>query len=139
MVTVNESECVGCGACADVCPNEAITVDDIAIIDAGKCVAELASTSAPRPLSPSETQAGFRPPLLFLCFFTTLKYRAYISAFLRYNMVTINESECVGCGACADICPASAITIDEVAVVDQSKCVDCGTCVDECPSSAIQQ
>ncbi|MBR4503631.1 MAG: 4Fe-4S binding protein [Candidatus Methanomethylophilaceae archaeon] len=54
-------------------------------------------------------------------------------------MVTINESECVGCGACADICPASAITIDEVAVVDQSKCVDCGTCVDECPSSAIQQ
>jgi len=36
MVSVNESECTACGACADVCPEEAITVEDVAVIDAEK-------------------------------------------------------------------------------------------------------
>ena len=53
-------------------------------------------------------------------------------------MVTVKESECVGCGACADACPNGAITVDDVAVIDAAKCVDCGACVDECPSSAIE-
>ena len=48
-------------------------------------------------------------------------------------MVTVKESECVGCGACADVCPNDAITVD-----DASKCVDCGACIDECPSSALE-
>ncbi len=38
MVTVIADKCVACGACADACPNEAITIDDIAVIDAEKCV-----------------------------------------------------------------------------------------------------
>ena len=38
MVTVNASECVACGACVDVCPEGAITCEDIAVIDAGKCI-----------------------------------------------------------------------------------------------------
>ena len=54
-------------------------------------------------------------------------------------MVTVNEAECVGCGACADVCPEGAITVDDIAVIDASKCVDCGSCVDECPSSAITE
>lgn len=45
--------------------------------------------------------------------------------------------ECVGCGACEDVCPENAITIDDVAVIDDGKCVDCGACIDECPASAI--
>ena len=53
-------------------------------------------------------------------------------------MVTVNESECVGCGACVSVCPNEAITVDDVAVVDSSKCVDCGACIDECPSGAIE-
>jgi len=31
-------KCVACGSCADACPHNAITVDDIAVIDASKCV-----------------------------------------------------------------------------------------------------
>jgi ferredoxin len=38
MPTVDANECVGCGACADNCPQDAITIDGIAIIDAEKCV-----------------------------------------------------------------------------------------------------
>ena len=54
-------------------------------------------------------------------------------------MPTIKESECVGCGACADVCPQNAITVDDFAIIDASKCVECGACVDECPSSAIEE
>jgi ferredoxin len=52
-------------------------------------------------------------------------------------MPTVNGSECVGCGACADVCPQGAIAVDDIAVIDAGKCVDCGACIDECPSSAI--
>lgn len=49
----------------------------------------------------------------------------------------VNESECVACGTCANVCPEGAVTVKDIAIVDASKCVDCGACVDECPSSAI--
>ena len=54
-------------------------------------------------------------------------------------MPTVNKSECVACGACADVCPQDAILIEEVAVILQDKCVDCGACVDECPACAITE
>ncbi len=38
MVSVIESECTACGACVDVCPEDAIVVEDVAIIDADKCI-----------------------------------------------------------------------------------------------------
>jgi len=53
-------------------------------------------------------------------------------------MAYVIGDSCVACGACADACPESAITVDDVAVIDESKCVDCGACVDECPSEAIE-
>jgi len=53
--------------------------------------------------------------------------------------VKIIAEECVSCGACADVCPSSAIEIQDIAVVDDSKCVDCGACISECPSEAIEE
>lgn len=38
MVKVIDAECVACGACVDVCPQDAIVVDDVAVIDQDKCV-----------------------------------------------------------------------------------------------------
>ncbi|MDR1955012.1 MAG: 4Fe-4S binding protein [Candidatus Methanoplasma sp.] len=38
MVKVIDAECVACGACVDGGPQDAITVDDVAIINSDKCV-----------------------------------------------------------------------------------------------------
>lgn len=54
-------------------------------------------------------------------------------------MVSIIESECTACGACEDVCPEEAITIEDVAVIDDDKCIECGLCIDECPVDAIEE
>ena len=38
VVKINEELCTGCGNCADVCPSEAITVDEKAKVNADECV-----------------------------------------------------------------------------------------------------
>ncbi len=50
-----------------------------------------------------------------------------------------NKGKCCGCGACANICPRHAISMqrDEEGfvypVIDEALCVDCGACADICP------
>lgn len=53
--------------------------------------------------------------------------------------VKIIEEKCVGCTACIDQCPVSALEMkNDKAVVDEGACVDCGACVGACPSEAIE-
>lgn len=67
----------------------------------------------------------------------------------------IDKTKCVECGACAKVCPYSAITDnvrpcvrsckvkaismdeDRTAVIDNDKCISCGSCVYQCPFGAI--
>lgn len=52
--------------------------------------------------------------------------------------VKINVDTCIGCGACENICPVNAISMnDSKAVVDADTCIDCGNCIEECPVEAI--
>lgn len=52
--------------------------------------------------------------------------------------VKIDVGKCDGCGACVEVCPVEAITLDgDNAVVDESECTECEACVDECPNEAI--
>lgn len=46
---------------------------------------------------------------------------------------------CVSCGACAKVCPRSAITVYKgmYAKVTRERCVGCGLCAKTCPASVI--
>ena len=52
--------------------------------------------------------------------------------------VTVEESQCTRCGACADVCPVGAISQGDTQYqIDAGACLDCGTCADTCPNGAI--
>ncbi len=75
--------------------------------------------------------------------------------FDRHQRAYIDKSKCVECGACAKVCPYSAIADrkrpcersckikaismkeDKTAFIDNSKCISCGACVYQCPFGAI--
>jgi len=53
--------------------------------------------------------------------------------------ISVNESECVDCGACISICPREAFSFDKEfrLHLDEEKCVLCGRCVEACPHRAL--
>ena len=54
------------------------------------------------------------------------------------TMIYIETEKCTGCGACANICPQRAISIEnDVAVINDVRCNLCGSCVGVCPVDAI--
>ena len=50
----------------------------------------------------------------------------------------IDKETCVGCGACVDSYPVSAIKIEgDKAEIVEGECIECGACVGTCPCEAI--
>lgn len=76
-------------------------------------------------------------------------------SFDHNHVAHIDKSKCVECGACAKVCPFSAIVNrkrpcqiackvkaisindDNAAAIDNNKCIQCGACVYQCPFGAI--
>ncbi len=56
---------------------------------------------------------------------------------------SLNESNCVSCGACAETCPTGALMLRERQVerydLDISRCIFCGDCVEVCPHGALAE
>ncbi|MBQ7336594.1 MAG: 4Fe-4S dicluster domain-containing protein [Clostridia bacterium] len=76
-------------------------------------------------------------------------------SFDRNHVAYIDKSKCVECGACAKVCPYTAIVSrkrpcqnackvkaismndQKAATIDNQKCIGCGACVYQCPFGAI--
>ncbi len=58
-------------------------------------------------------------------------------SLLRYYIL---EGKCVGCTACARVCPTGAITGKprELHELDQGKCIKCGACKNVCRFNAVE-
>lgn len=56
----------------------------------------------------------------------------------------VEDKKCCGCGACYNICPAGAITMEEnnegflSPVINEDKCTNCGLCLKACPSLNVK-
>lgn len=76
-------------------------------------------------------------------------------SFDENHVAHIDKTKCIECGACAKVCPYTAIVSrkrpcqnackvkaismneDKAATIDNSKCISCGACVYQCPFGAI--
>lgn len=64
-----------------------------------------------------------------------------VGALLRRGFGTgpkIDRSKCVGCGKCAEVCPAGAAHVEHgKAAIDAKKCIRCFCCQEFCPKGAV--
>ncbi|RLF06877.1 MAG: NADH-quinone oxidoreductase subunit I [Thermoprotei archaeon] len=76
----------------------------------------------------------------------TVKYpfkRLPVSPIYRGKHEILRD-RCTGCGLCAKICPAFAITMETIGdkvfpIIDLGKCIFCYQCEDVCPRGAIRR
>lgn len=57
-------------------------------------------------------------------------------------IIKVDETLCIGCGACIRCCPGGLITKEQFPVPTANSwdlCIDCGHCVSICPTGALQQ
>ncbi len=53
-------------------------------------------------------------------------------------MFKVDNERCVGCGACVEVCPVQAISMNGgKANIDADRCVNCGRCAQVCPQEAL--
>jgi Na+-translocating ferredoxin:NAD+ oxidoreductase RNF subunit RnfB len=120
--------CLGLWTCRDVCPFNAVTLDDEGIVHidraactgCGNCVAacpvkiiELVSADMKVHVKCSSHDKG--PAAKKVC-----------------------QVACIACQLCVKKCPQDAISMDDnLAVIDYSKCTNCGICAAVCPTKAI--
>jgi MinD superfamily P-loop ATPase len=49
----------------------------------------------------------------------------------------VEETLCDGCGACAEACSFTAVTVEGAARVEDVRCAGCGVCTVQCPNHAL--
>lgn len=126
--------CDGCGACAEVCPADAIRLTASA---SGATGPEIVAVTAPCIMCDGLLCSAACP---------TGALRATGAAAMRIARIEFNADACwarqgldPGCDYCFDRCPlrGEAVTykFGRGPEFDESRCTGCGTCVHYCPAS----
>lgn len=122
--------CLGYGDCIEVCPRDAIRVNErgVARIDPKKCIG-------------CGLCAGVCPSGIIKIVRDTT--RVVIECSNHYKGAEVRKvcmNGCIACGKCARNCPVGAINlVDNLAVIDYSKCISCGKCREVCPVHCIHE
>lgn len=95
-------------------------------------IAKIAEEVAER----KEDVASVKEAMLWKLFGTSASWW-YLKNRLKFNVMSVDASKCVGCGICADICQMKNITLVEGKPVFGDNCANCFGCAHWCPQTAI--
>ncbi len=119
--------CLGFGSCAEVCPEQAISVQNgVAVVNRSRCVScGLCAKVCPRGLISLIPESRI--------------IRVQCSNRDKGPQVKkVCAAGCIGCGLCAKQCESDAIEFDgTLARVNPEKCTLCGKCAAKCPAKVI--
>lgn len=119
--------CLGFGSCAEVCPEQAISVvNGVAVVNRNRCVScGLCVKTCPRGLISLIPESRV--------------IRVQCSNRDKGPLVKkVCSAGCIGCGLCAKQCESDAIVFDgTLARVNPEKCTLCGKCAAKCPVKVI--
>lgn len=119
--------CLGLGDCANVCPVDAICIENgIAHIDQRKCIGcGLCSKVCPNNL---------------ITLFADIEVMAVTCSNREKGAVARKKctNACIKCKKCEVNCPTDAIKVkNNLAEIDYELCIDCGKCAEVCPQGCI--
>ena len=64
---------------------------------------------------------------------------AFLARAALETRPAVRGGECVGCGRCAEVCPARAIEMSrKLPHIDRAKCIRCFCCQEMCPKGAMK-
>ena len=122
-----EQGCIGFGDCVAACQFDAIhIVDGIAKVDREKCRScGMCAAACPQKLIDLIPE--------------TAKYTVQCANTERFPVLkTQCDAGCRACSLCVKQCEHDAVHVDRnVAKIDYEKCVGCGKCAEKCPAKII--
>ena len=124
-------KCVGCGICIRECEGK-VLVPSVGQYGLAGFMQPVVDYSRGACVYDCNRCSNVCPPNALLPLSLGKKQRT------RIGMASVKADSCVGCGICAEKCPANAVEIvsgadGRKAVVSLDRCIGCGVCQNVCP------